>query len=66
MSIGVLLRGFIGDMIDFGDVIVRPLFPHFISDQACYKKSILNWELTRIFKFPNWGRKVAILAQPRG
>jgi hypothetical protein len=34
MSIGVLLRGFIGDMIDFGDVIVRPLFPHFMSDQT--------------------------------
>jgi hypothetical protein len=42
MSIGVLLRGFIGDMIDFGDVIVRPLFPHFMSDQACTTGGLMN------------------------
>ena len=35
MSIGVLLRGFIGDMMDFGDVILRTLFPSFMIIQAC-------------------------------
>lgn len=35
MSIGVLLRGFIGDMMDFGDVILRTLFPSFMTIQAC-------------------------------
>ena len=35
MSIGVLLRGFIGDMMDFGDVILRTLFPSFMAIQAC-------------------------------
>jgi histone H2A len=35
MSIGVLLRGFIGDMMDFGDVILYTLFPSFMTIQAC-------------------------------
>jgi hypothetical protein len=35
MSIGVLLRGFIGGMIHFGDVILRTLFPSFMTIQAC-------------------------------
>ena len=35
MPIGVLLRGFIGDMMDFGDVILRTLFPSFMIIQAC-------------------------------
>ena len=35
MSIGVLLRGFIGDMMDFGDVILRTFFPSFMTIQAC-------------------------------
>jgi ABC-type transport system involved in cytochrome bd biosynthesis fused ATPase/permease subunit len=35
MSIGVLLRGFIGDMMNFGDVILRTLFPSFMAIQAC-------------------------------
>ena len=34
MSIGVLLRGFIGDMMDFGDVILYTLFPSFMTIQA--------------------------------
>ena len=34
MSIGVVLRGFIGDMIDFGDVILYTLFPSFMTIQA--------------------------------
>ena len=38
MSIGVLLRGFIGDMMDFGDVILRTLFPSFMTIQACVVK----------------------------
>ena len=39
MSIGVLLRGFIGDMMDFGDVILYTLFPSFMAIQACCKYS---------------------------
>ena len=35
MSIGVFLRVFIGCITIIGDVIVRTLFPHFMSDQAC-------------------------------
>ena len=35
MSIGVSLRGFIGDMMDFGDVILYTLFPSFMAIQAC-------------------------------
>ena len=40
MSIGVLLRGFIGDMMDFGDVILRALFPSFMAIQACSSLSL--------------------------
>ena len=40
MSIGVLLRGFIGDMMDFGDVILRTLFPSFMTIQACMHLNI--------------------------
>jgi hypothetical protein len=38
MSIGVFLRVFIGCITIIGDVIVRTLFPHFMSDQACSTK----------------------------
>ena len=34
MAIGVFLRVFIGCITIIGDVIVRTLFPHFMSDQA--------------------------------
>ena len=42
MSIGVLLRGFIGDMMNFGDVILRTLFPSFMAIQACSTNRLLR------------------------
>ena len=46
MSIGVLLRGFIGDMMDFGDVILYTLFPSFMAIQACSRHSKIDRSLT--------------------
>ena len=56
MSIGVLLRGFIGDMMDFGDVILYTLFPSFMAIQACravgdlkfQRVRFLNWEISSV------------------
>jgi hypothetical protein len=36
MSIGVLLHGFIGGMINFGDVILYTLFPSFYDHSSMY------------------------------
>jgi hypothetical protein len=46
MLIGVLLRGLIGDMMDFGDVILRTLFPSFMTIQACIKFIWANLNLS--------------------
>ena len=72
MSIGVLLRGFIGDMMDFGDVILRTLFPSFMTIQACTRATQKGWrKLSRrrvsiFFKINQTGGCVTYVSQAHG
>jgi hypothetical protein len=50
MAIGVFLRVFIGCITIIGDVIVRTLISHFMSDQACTRLGAYVAALIRL----NW------------